>query len=78
MKWREKRLKVIFGQVATGGHFVKKNVKQNKVEYWSEMTRNVIESDFWSSKMAAGGHFVIFFKKLHMTYLCTTWHVYFI
>ena len=22
------------------------------------MTRNVIESDFWSSKMATGGHFV--------------------
>ena len=25
------------------------------------MMRNVIESDFWLSKMAAGGHFVNFF-----------------
>ena len=29
-----------------------------KVAYWSEMVRNVIESDFWSSKMVTGGHFV--------------------
>ena len=29
-----------------------------KVVYWSEMERNAIESDFRSSKMAAGSHFV--------------------
>ena len=32
--------------------------KKIKVAYWSEMARNAIESDFRSSKMAAGSHFV--------------------
>ena len=39
--------------MAAGSHFVEK-----KVAYWSEMARNVIESDFRSSKMATGIHFV--------------------
>ena len=33
-------------------------VSEKKVEYWSEMARNAIESDFRTSKMAAGSHFV--------------------
>ena len=32
--------------------------KKIKVAYWSEMTRNAIKSDYRSSKMAAGSHFV--------------------
>ena len=32
--------------------------EEKKVVYWSEMTRNAIKSDFRSSKMAAGSHFV--------------------
>ena len=31
---------------------------EKKVAFWSEMARNAIESDFRSSKMAAGSHFV--------------------
>ena len=33
------------------------------------MARNAIESDFWSSKMAAGGHFVKNLKKIKVAYL---------
>ena len=39
---------------STGSHFVKKRI----VAYLFEMARNAIESDFRSSKMAAGRHFV--------------------
>ena len=42
--------------MAAGGYFVKK-IKKCKVVYLSEMAINVIESDFRSSNMAAGGHF---------------------
>ena len=38
--------------------FCGKTFRKMKVAYWSEMARNAIESDFRSSKMAAGGHFV--------------------
>ena len=34
--------------------------------YWSEMVRNVIESDFRSSKMATSSHFVK--KKIKVVY----------
>ena len=54
MKWREMRSKVIFG------HPKWKKIFKKKVAYLSEMARNAIESDFRSSKMAAGGQF--FFK----------------
>ena len=37
-----------------------------QVAYWSEMARNAIESDFRSSKMAAGSHFVR--KKIKLAY----------
>ena len=37
---------------------------KKKVAYLSEMAKNAIESDFRSSKMGAGGHFVKqIFKK---------------
>ena len=51
------RLKVIFGHPKwpPAAILLKKIIK---VVYWSEMTRNVIKSDFRSSKMAAGSHFV--------------------
>ena len=32
--------------------------KKMKVAFSSEMTRNANENEFWTSKMAAGGHFV--------------------
>ena len=37
--------------------FSEKKIKI-KVAYWSEMARNAIETDFRSSKMAAGSHFM--------------------
>ena len=43
--------------------FCGKKFRKMKVAYWSEMARNVIESDFRSYKMAAGGHFVTKFKN---------------
>ena len=53
-KWPEMPSKVSFGHPkwAAGSHFVKKSQKY-KLWYWSEMVR----SDFWTSKMATGGHF---------------------
>ena len=54
LKWREMR------------PFWKKK-SQTKVAYWSEMARNAIESDFRSSKMAAGSHFV---KKIKTNKSC--------
>ena len=65
LKWREMRSKVIFGhpkwpksdfQNGCRRPFWKKN--QTKVVYWSKMARNAFKSDFRSSKMAAGSHFV--------------------
>ena len=38
--------------------FCKKKIKKMKVAYWSEMASDVIKSDFWSSKMTTGGHFM--------------------
>ena len=42
---------------------LKKQFKQKKLRIDLKMARNAIESDFRSSKMAAGGHFVKKFKK---------------
>ena len=51
--------KVIFGHLKwQPGTILWKNEKNKKVEYWSEMARNVIESDFRSSKMDACRYFV--------------------
>ena len=43
--------------IKSGSHFVK-NLKTNKVAYRSEMARNAFKSEFRTSKMGAGGHFV--------------------
>ena len=43
--------------MAAGDHFENKN-SHKKVVYWSEMPRNELESDFRSSKLGAGSHFV--------------------
>ena len=56
-KWDRKWFSVI--QNGRHSNFVKK-----KVAYWSEMTRNAIESDFRSSKMVTGSHFVNKIQKL--------------
>ena len=45
-----------------------KRLKQKSSVYRSEMARNAIESDFRTSKMAAGGHFVNKIIKLKL------WH----
>ena len=50
--------------MADGSHFVKNFLR--KVSYWSEMARNAIESEFWTSKMAAGSHFVKKSQKLKL------------
>ena len=50
------RLKVIFGHPKWPPAAIL--LKKIKVAYWSEMARNVIKSDFRSSKMADGSHFV--------------------
>ena len=55
--------------VIQNGHrqpFCEKNQIHIKVAYWSEMARNAIESDFRSSKMATGGHFVDKKSKLRI------------
>ena len=48
--------------------FCEQNQIKIKVAYWSEISRNVIESDFRSSKMVAGSNFVskIKLKKLRI------------
>ena len=56
LKWPVMRLKVIFGHPKWPPAAIL--LKKIKVAYWSEMARNVIKSDFRSSKMDAGSHFV--------------------
>ena len=41
------------------------NLKENKVAYRSEMAINAIESEFRTSKMADGTHFVKISKKIN-------------
>ena len=53
---------VVPSKMAAGGHFVKR-ISKKKVVYRSEMARNAIESDFVTFKIAADGHFVIFFTN---------------
>ena len=52
----EMQLKVILGHTKWPTVAILSKFK-NKVPYRSEMARNVIKSDFWTSKMAASGHF---------------------
>ena len=61
--------------MAAGGHFEKKIQNGSNVAYWSEMVRNAIESDFRSSKMAAGGHFMKTNSQLNSTLSCITFFV---
>ena len=56
LKWREMHSKVIFGHPKWPPAAIMR--KKIKVAYWSVMARNAIKSDFRSSKMAAGSHFV--------------------
>ena len=62
LKWRDIRSKVIFGHPKWPLATILWN---KKVVYWYEMTRNAIKSDFRSSKMAAGSHFV---KNIKVVY----------
>ena len=64
-KWPEMRSKVNFGypKWPTTASLSKISNK-NKVAYRSEMARNAIESEFRTSKMGAGGHFVKNPKKI--------------
>ena len=58
------RLKVHFGHRKWPTlTFCQKFPKKNKVTYRSEMARNAIESEFRTSKMADGSHFVKNFQK---------------
>ena len=59
LKWPEMPWKVNFGHPKwSTAAILSKISKQIKVAYRSEMVRNVIKSEFWKSKMSAGGHFV--------------------
>ena len=59
LKWPEMRSKVNFGHPKwPTSHILSKIYKKIEVAYRSEMARNAIESDFRTSKMAAGSHFV--------------------
>ena len=72
LKWREMRSKAWSSKMATGSHLVKKicvfmwkarnaiesTDEKNKTCYWSDMSRNAIESDFRSSKIATISHFI--------------------
>ena len=59
LKWREIRSKVIFGHPKwLPAAILWNEYNKIKVAYWSEMARNAIKSDFRSSKMAAGSHFL--------------------
>ena len=64
LKWPEMRSKVNFGHPKWPPGAILKQISQTfffsqklKLWYWSEMVRNAIQSDFWTSKMATGGHF---------------------
>ena len=63
LKWPEMWSKVNFGHPKwPTAAILSKISKQIKVVYRSEMARNEIESDFRTSKIATGSHFV---KKIH-------------
>ena len=66
LKWPEMRSKVNFGHPKwPTAAILSKITKENKVVYRSEMARNAIKSEFRTSKMGAGGHFV---KKIQIPY----------
>ena len=64
LKWPEMPSKVNFGHPKWPTAVILcKLSKKNKVAYRSEMARNAIKSEFRTSKMGAGGHFVKQFDK---------------
>ena len=62
LKWPEMRSEVNFGHPKWPTAAILQKIFKRKIAYWSEMARNATKSDFRTSKMAAGSHFV---KKLH-------------
>ena len=63
LKWPEIQSKENFGNSKwPTAPIISKISKKNEVAYRSEMARNAIESEFWTSKMAGGSHFVKYFK----------------
>ena len=65
----EFRTKVNFGHPKwPTAAIVSKILKTIKVSYWSEMAKHVIKSDFRTSKISAGGHFVKISKKNKKNY----------
>ena len=70
LKWPEMRSKVNFGHPNwPTSAILSKISKKIKVAYRCEMDRNEIESDFGTSKMAAGSHFVKNFTKIKIVVL---------
>ena len=64
LKWPEMRSKVNFGHPKwPTAAILSKISKKNKFAYRSEMPRNSTESEFRTSKMADGSHFVKNFQK---------------
>ena len=64
LKWPEMRSKENFGHPKWPTAATMSTIsKIIKVANRSEMARNAIESEFLTSKMGAGGHFVKIFKK---------------
>ena len=64
LKWPEMWSKVNLGHPKWPTAVILSNISKNiKVAYRSEMARNAIESEFRTSKMGAGGHFIKKFKK---------------
>ena len=63
LKWPEMRSKMFFRDPKwPTAAILSKFSKKFKVAYWSKMARNAIESEFRTSKMADGSHFVKNFK----------------
>ena len=58
LKWPEMRSKVIFGHPKWPMAAIMSKFSKKEVAYRSEMARNVIESEFRTSKMGADRHFV--------------------
>ena len=58
LKWSEMRSKVNFGIPKWPTSAILSKMSKKKVAYRCEMDRNEIESDFRTSKIATGSHFV--------------------
>ena len=59
LKWPEIQSKDYFGNPKWPTAAIMSNIsKKIEVAYRSEMGRNAVESEFWTSKLADGSHFV--------------------